>query len=692
MANLIDRPLFRLGKRKTAQPIWFLTLGFGSLYLALAIFELGGLVEIPSGGWWYLPAVTVICQGGLLAAFHFGLIGRSMDRLGLVQVLAVVLQLGILGWLIPTGKPPLMVFWVLTLSHVASFYGWRVAAFFSAVLTISFGVSMTHRSADPVSDPFVLGLFICAQAFAVLTHDWLYGMALRREIQARTLTELMPVGIFRISVDGRCLSVNKHWQELAGMTNQEALGSGWTRGLHPDDRGRVLDLWKSSVAKADSFEAEFRFQRPDGQVVWLLGRAVPLLHRRGRISEYIGTTTDITDRVLAEQQAEEANRVKTEFLANMSHEIRTPISGIFGASELLSRQQLETGARSYVDVINSSADSLLMLIDSLLDFSKIEAGKLELDEVDFVLRDTVEAAVHMLKARAVSKGIELSSQIDSDVPQRVHGDSMRLHQILVNLVSNAIKFTAEGSVRVLISSAESVGSSTDSTHTLLFEVVDTGIGIDASIQQELFRPFAQADSSTSRRYGGSGLGLSICKRISELMGGEIRVASEPGKGSRFSVLLPFCSASSTETEQQRARSPRGLFEGSRNDFRILVVEDNVINRMIAIALLEDLGYRVAEAENGLEALKFLEKDSVDLVLMDCQMPQLDGYETTRRIRRDQVAGNRLPIIAVTAHAVAGDRERCLEAGMDDYISKPYASELLDRTLRRWLWVEESRSP
>ena len=680
----MDRRLFRFSRRKSAQPIWFLSLGFGCLYLVLAIFERGGLVEIPPGGWWSLPALTLVCQGGLLAAFHIRLIGRSMDRLAWIQVLAVVLQLAIVGWWVPQGRPLLMVFWLLTLSHVASFFGWRLAALISLLSTTSFGLSMALRPADPSSDYFVLGLFTCAQSFAILTHDRLYGMALRREIQARTLTERMPVGIARISVDGQCLSVNRHWQELTGMTQREALGDGWARGLHAEDRERVFQLWSRAMANASSFEAEFRFQRPDGRVAWLLGRAVPMFDGRGRVTEYLGTTTEITDRVLAEKQAEEANRVKTDFLANMSHEVRTPISGIVGASELMARQELDASARAYLDVISSSADSLLMLIDSLLDYSKIEAGKLQLDEVDFVLRDTVEAAVHMLKAQAVSKGIELPWQIDSEVPTRLHGDSIRLHQVLVNLVSNAIKFTAEGSVRVVVRMDEPSHHHVDSRHHLVLQVVDTGIGIDPSIQQKLFMPFAQADSSTSRRYGGSGLGLSICKRITDLMGGEIRVESVEGKGSRFIVRLPFGPALAEEAEPERAPAQGEPLERESHDFRILVVEDNAVNRMIASARLKELGYRVVEAENGVEALDALTTESFDLVLMDCQMPEMDGYETTRRIRSMQVDGDRLPIIAVTAHAVAGDRERCLEAGMDDYISKPYAFELLDRTLRRWL--------
>ncbi|MEM7353767.1 MAG: ATP-binding protein [Acidobacteriota bacterium] len=513
-------------------------------------------------------------------------------------------------------------------------------------------------------------------------------MALRREVQARTLTELMPVGIFRASADGLFLSVNTHWQKLAGMSNQEALGNGWTRELHPDDRERILELWTRSVAQSLPFEAEYRFQDSDGEVAWLLGRAVPVLDGRGRVLEYLGTTTEITERVLAEQKAEEASRVKTQFLANMSHEIRTPISGIVGASELLSRQRLAADTQTYVEVISSSAASLLLLIDELLDFSKIEAGKLTIEKVDFSVRGTAEAAVQIMRARALAKGISLELQVGPGVPESVQGDPIRLHQILVNLVSNAVKFTDQGGVRVLVGSAESL-SRAGSTHHLRFEVEDSGIGMSPASQQEIFEPFTQADGSTSRRFGGSGLGLSICKRTTALMGGSIRVESELGRGSKFVVELPFGLAQAVEPAREAESADRVPAARQRSDFYILVVDDNAINRMIGKALLKELGYRVNDLTDGLEVLEALEKEDYDLVLMDCQMPGLDGYETTRRIRQQQVGGDRLPIVAVTAHASAGDRDRCLEAGMDDYISKPYDSQLLDHTLRRWLWVGDA---
>ena len=686
MAEIFDRQLVRLGKGKSTQSIWFLFWGFTCLYIALAIFQWGGLLEIPTGVWWLLPALTVLCQGGLLTAFHVGVIGRAMYRLGLIQVFAVVLQLAILSWLVPQGRPLLMVFWILTVSHVASFYGWQISAAISLLLTGLMGGTMIFWPADPHSDFFVLGLFACAQAFAVLTHDWIYGVALRREVQARTLRELIPVGIFRASVDGRCLFVNKHWQKLAGMSKQEALGTGWLQKLHPDDRPRILNLWVQSAAQSLPFEVEFRFQNPDGRVSWLLGRAVPVFGSKGQVLEYLGTTTEITERVVAEQKAEEASRVKTEFLANMSHEIRTPISGIVGASELLSRQKLTTDVRTYVDVISTSAASLLLLIDELLDFSKIEAGKLAINEVGFSVRDTAEAAVQILQARALSKGIGLELQVAPEVPESVQGDPSRLHQILVNLVSNSVKFTDEGGVRVLVDLAE---SRPDLTHVLRFEVVDSGIGMDPAILQEIFEPFAQADGSTSRRYGGSGLGLSICKRITELLGGTIRVESEPGKGSRFVVELPFGIAQTVEPQRETETAQLAPAARPRGDFRILVVDDNDINLMIAVALLKDLGYRVDDVADGIDALEALENEHYDLVLMDCQMPGLDGYETTRRIRQNEVDGHRLPIVAATAHASAGDRERCLHAGMDDYIPKPYDSKQLDHILRRWLCVGDA---
>ena len=657
----------------------------------LALLELGSLIEVSAGSWAAALIFTLLCQGGLLIGYYLGLMDRRSHLWPWAHGSAVVVQLGVLSLLIPGSRLLLMIAWLIVLGHVGSFFGWRIAAGASVLVTSILGISTVLRPVELAMEPYFLLIFIAAQSLVTISHDWLHGRALRREIQAKSVVELLPVGIFRTSVDGQCLAVNQQWQDLAGMSLEEALGDGWAEGLHPDDRERVYALWNEAVARDERFQAEYRFKRPDGSVAWLLGRAVPLLDEQGKVAEFLGTITEITDRVLAEQQAEEAIRIKTEFLANMSHEIRTPISGIVGATELLSKQPLEPDAAGYVDVISSSADSLLMLIDSLLDFSKIDAGKLSLDEVDFVVRDTVEAAVHILKARALAKGIELGSHIAEDVPERVHGDSMRLHQVLVNLVSNAIKFTPEGSVHMRVRLSDG-GSSTLETeedgYLLVFEVIDTGIGIDPSMQEALFDPFTQADSSTSRRYGGSGLGLSICKRITELMKGDIRLESELGQGSTFTVTLPFGAPEAPTPETRRITSSRELHERNREDFHILVVDDNSINRMIAGALLVDLGYRASEASNGLEALEVLERESFDLVLLDCQMPELDGYETARRIRKKQGGGNRLPIVAVTAHAVTGDRERCLAAGMDDYISKPYASDLLDRTLRHWLWVED----
>ncbi|MEM1180237.1 MAG: ATP-binding protein [Acidobacteriota bacterium] len=665
------------------QPVWLLSLGFLSLYGALFVFQGGGLVTISPSEWLALLALTAVCQGGLLLGFRMRWVGSSMDRFGVMQILAVVVQLGVIAWWVPQGRPLLMVFWILTLSHVASFFGWRLAVAFSAALTVNIGLAMFFYPAYASADPYVLGLFSCAQAFAVITHDWLYGRALRREIQARTLTEMMPVGVFRTQADGQCLAVNPRWQELTGLSASEALGDGWLRGLHAEDRARFVELWRHALAHVEPFEAEYRITRPDGRVVWLLGRAVPLLDRHGRVPEYLGTTVDITDRVHAEKKAEAANRVKTDFLANMSHEIRTPISGIVGAAELMSRRRMQEEIETYIGVISSSAESLLLMIDDLLDFSRIEAGKLKLDTVDFAVRETVESVVHMLEARATAKGISLVSHVGASVPERAHGDSMRLHQILTNLISNAIKFTAEGGVRVSI---HRLDSPTEDQHRLAIRVVDTGVGIEAGTIEQLFEPFAQADSSTVRRYGGSGLGLSICRRLVDLMDGEIRVESEPGKGSTFLVELPFDVAapvSAKPPQEDLGKAPPGTGPDRRQQL-ILVVDDNAINRMIACDLLEDLGYASVDANDGLQALEVLGSNPVDLVLMDCQMPGLDGYEATRRIRRDQVGGQRLPIVAVTAHAVAGDRERCLAAGMDDYISKPYASDLLKQCLQRWL--------
>jgi len=400
----------------------------------------------------------------------------------------------------------------------------------------------------------------------------------------------------------------------------------------------------------------------------------------------VGTIQDVTDRKLAEEElmrarevVEQSMKTREIFLANMSHEIRTPMNAILGMADLLLDTELQERQRKHVSILKSSAEGLLQLIDDILDFSKIEAAKLDLEKVPFELEDVVEAAILPLQARAAAKGLEIRTEVTRAFPTLVEGDPARLRQVLINLVSNAIKFTDQGRVEVKV---EQERFDTSGAH-LRFSVSDTGIGISPETQADLFQPFKQADSSTSRRYGGTGLGLVICRKLVELMGGQIGVASRPGRGSTFSfvVVLRPAVGRPGESRQDAAGAP---LETGR--YRLLLAEDNPINQLVALGQLEVLGYQADAAGNGHEVLRALDRLHYDLVLMDCQMPELDGYETSRLIREaESLAGKSpVPIIAVTAHAMKGDREKCLAAGMNDYLSKPFRQDDLGLMLARWL--------
>ncbi|MFZ2523877.1 MAG: PAS domain S-box protein [Candidatus Ferrigenium altingense] len=522
----------------------------------------------------------------------------------------------------------------------------------------------------------------------------------RIEVSKKLLTlskavENSPASVVITDLSGTIQYVNPKFTEVTGYTVQEAIGQN-PRILQSGALSLKFyeKLWGTILA-GRVWQGEFHNKKKNGESYFEAATISPIRDEKGNITHFVAVKEDITERKQTEQElkksmaaAEAANHAKSEFLANMSHEIRTPMNSIIGFSHLCLQSELMPAQRGYLEKVYRSANSLLGIVNDILDFSKVEAGKLEVEKVPFQLDAVLRSVADVAGIRATEKGLVLRFDNEPEIPQTLVGDSLRLWQVLNNLVGNAIKFTEAGevTVQVIIESQTASQGETPGHIVLGFTVRDSGIGLTPEQIGKLFQSFSQADASTTRKYGGTGLGLAISKNLVELMGGAMWVESAPGKGSVFGFNLPFnCPPEGNRTTPDSNNPNMPHDNGSLahlSGLRVLLVEDNEFNRQLATALLTQAGIEVSSAHDGIEAVRAAQQQEFDAVLMDIQMPNMDGLEATRNIRKNPALAG-LPIIAMTANVMVGDREHCLAAGMNDYITKPIQHNALYAALARW---------
>ncbi len=537
------------------------------------------------------------------------------------------------------------------------------------------------------------------------------AVALRNSIEAEQrlalqyleLVENASDLIYTREIDGTLVSVNAAMTALVGLPRESIIGRHIGEVLHADKEAG--SAFTRMVIETGYGEGEFKCAVPDGERILhakarrlqdgdrirIQGVARDITGRRAAEDETRRLNAELEQRVnertaallAAKEEADRANAAKGLFLANMSHEIRTPMSGIIGMLHLLTATQLSSEQFEYATLARSSAESLLRILNDILDFSKIEAGQLVLEYTQVSIRDEVAVVARLLTENARAAGIVLTFEVSPDVPRTVEGDSIRLRQVLLNLTNNAVKFTKQGGVHISVALIDAVAGEA----TVDFAVSDTGVGIQPSVLPSLFEPFKQADPTTTRRYGGTGLGLAISRELVLCMGGEIGASSVPGEGSRFWFRLKMRIASSGSDAQKGTplRSIQSI------GARLLVAEDNPVGQLVARKVLERMGCQVDVAGDGQAVLELWRANQYDAILMDCQMPVMDGYETSRRIRAAEAGGCRIPIVALTASAMAGDEQNCLAAGMDYHVAKPINPEILLKVLLACI-EERDRTP
>ena len=631
----------------------------------------------------YDVVTPVSLAGQNLGTLHFGI--------NLSRILAAHRQLLNQGVLIALGELALS-------AGLLALLGFWLTRHLTELTRASEAVAGGNLTPAPVSegDDDVGRLGAAFNAMSRAVSERIRELTVARDAQARLAAEVeaeharmlsllsaMDIGVLFVDVAGRINYVNPAFHAIWGIAADLPL------------RGAALEAIPARAGTgfrdAPAWERFFANSGTDHEASLLDGRVVT--RRLQAVTDSVGKVIgrlclfeDVTDDRLTAQQlvaakeaAEAGSRAKAAFLATMSHEIRTPMNGILGMTELVLATDLDAEQREYLGWVKASAGGLLTVLNDILDFSKIDAGRLDLERAAFALPELLDEIVGLYRGGAEARGIGLSWTAQGELPGKVEGDAVRLRQVLTNLVSNAIKFTHAGRVTITVSPRPRAPQDRPGQMRLCFAVADSGVGIAPDKLEHIFSPFAQADDSITRRFGGTGLGLAIASRLAELMGGSLDVTSEPGAGSTFRFILPLHAC------DQRPAAVAAAVDTcpGQGGLSVLVVEDTPVNQVLCRAILVKAGHRVTLADNGAQALDILARERFDVVLMDMQMPVMDGLEATRRLReREALSGEHVPVVALTANAMEKDRLRCLEAGMDDFIAKPFRADVVLASVAR----------